>query len=71
LYIINPLLSYQTKKSSLRKVKTDAIDAYHLCKLFYKEELEAYKKRGVQLLNLRNLTIRSYLTMNFFNVGLM
>lgn len=37
-------------------VKTDAIDAYHLCELFYKEELEPYKKRGVQLLNLRILT---------------
>ena len=31
-------------------------DAYHLCELFYKEELEPYKKRGIQLLNLRNLT---------------
>ncbi|MGJ7913838.1 transposase, partial [Neobacillus sp. LXY-1] len=31
-------------------------DAYHLCELFYKEDLEPYKKRGVQLLNLRNLT---------------
>jgi hypothetical protein len=40
----------------LRKVKTDAIDAYHLCELYYKEELEPYKKRGIQLLNLRNLT---------------
>lgn len=57
LYImVNPLLSYQAKKSSLRNVKTDAIDAYCLCELFYKEELEPYKKRGTQLLNLRNLT---------------
>lgn len=40
----------------MRKVKTDAVDAYHLCELFYKEELEPYKKRGIQLLNLRNLT---------------
>lgn len=57
LYImVNPLLSYQAKKSSLRKVKTDAIDAFHLCELYYKEELEPYKKRGIQLLNLRNLT---------------
>jgi hypothetical protein len=31
-------------------------DAYLHCELFYKEELEPYKKRGVQLLNLRNLT---------------
>ena len=57
LYImVNPLLSYQEKKSSLRKVKTDAIDAFHLCELYYKEDLEPYKKRGIQLLNLRNLT---------------
>jgi transposase len=50
------LISYKARGSSLRKVKTDAIDAYLLCELFYKEELEPYKKRGVQLLNLRNLT---------------
>lgn len=56
LIIINPLISYKAKSSSLRKVKTDAVDAYHLCELFYKEELEPYKKRGIQLLNLRNLT---------------
>jgi len=56
LIIINPLISYKAKSSSLRKVKTDAVDAYHLCELFYKEELEPYKKRGVQLLNLRNVT---------------
>jgi transposase len=54
--IVNPLISHRAMSSSLRKVKTDAIDAYHLCELFYKEELEPYKKRGVQLLNLRNLT---------------
>lgn len=57
LYIVvNPLISYRAKSSSLRKVKTDVIDAYHLCELYYKEELEPYKKRGIQLLNLRNLT---------------
>ena len=51
------LLSHiEPKSSSLRKVKTDAVDAYHLCELYYKEELEPYKKRGIQLLNLRNLT---------------
>jgi transposase len=56
LIIINPLISYKARGSSLRKVKTDAIDAYLLCELFYKEDLEPYKKRGIQLLNLRNLT---------------
>lgn len=44
--VVNPLISHRAKSSSLRKVKTDAIDAYHLCELFYKEELEPYKKRG-------------------------
>ncbi|MEK4748348.1 IS110 family transposase [Niallia sp. FSL W8-0177] len=56
LIIVNPLVSYRAKSSSLRKVKTDPIDARHLCELYYKEDLEPYKKRGIQLLNLRNLT---------------
>lgn len=55
--VVNPILSYQSKKSSsLRKVKTDAVDAYALCEFFYKEDFEHRKTRGVQLLNLRNLT---------------
>lgn len=54
--IVNPLISHRPRSTNLRKVKTDAIDAYHLCELYYKEELEPYKKRGIQLLNLRNLT---------------
>jgi transposase len=56
IIIVNPLISYKAKSSSLRKVKTDIIDANHLCELYYKEDLEPYKKRGIQLLNLRNLT---------------
>jgi transposase len=56
LIIVNPLISYRAKSSSLRKVKTDPIDASHLCEMYYKEDLEPYKKRGIQLLNLRNLT---------------
>ncbi|MDQ7860928.1 transposase [Peribacillus frigoritolerans] len=53
LYILlNPIISYQAKKSSLRKVKTDAIDAYQLCVLYYKEDLEPHKMRGIQLLDL-------------------
>jgi transposase len=54
--LVNPLIAHQAKKSSLRKVKTDAIDAYRLCELFYKEEFEPFKKRGTQLLDLRSLT---------------
>ncbi|AJS58916.1 hypothetical protein UB51_10985 [Paenibacillus sp. IHBB 10380] len=46
----------KAKKSSLRKVKTDAVDAYQLCELYYKEEFEVHKQSGIQLLNLRLLT---------------
>lgn len=56
LIMVNPLVSYRAKSSSLRKVKTDIIDARHLCEMFYKEDLEPCKQRGIQLLNLRNLT---------------
>jgi transposase len=48
LLIVNPLISYRAKSSSF--------DANHLCELYYKEDLEPYKKRGIHLLNLRNLT---------------
>ena len=54
--IVNPLIPYKAKSSNLRKVKTDVVDARQLCELYYKEELEPQKKRGIQLLNLRNLT---------------
>ena len=56
LIIVSPPISYRVKSSSLRKVKTDIIDANHLCELYYKEDLEPYKRRGIKLLNLRNLT---------------
>lgn len=40
LYIvINPLISNRLRKSHLRKVKTDAADAYLLGDLYYREEL--------------------------------
>ncbi len=54
--IINLLISYKVKSSSLRKVKTDIVDANHLCELYCKEDLKPYKKRGIQLMNLRHLT---------------
>jgi|tagenome__1003787_1003787.scaffolds.fasta_scaffold20657914_1 transposase len=56
MIIVNPLISYRANSSSLRKVKTDIIDAHHLCVLYYKEDLKPYKQREIQLLNLRNLT---------------
>jgi hypothetical protein len=55
--LLNPLIPHQAKQSaSLRKVKTDAADAYRLGALFYKEELAPARQRGRQLLDLRQLT---------------
>ena len=67
LYILlNPIISYQAKRSSLRKVKTDAIDTYQLCVLYYKEDFEPHKKRGIQLLNLRNLSRQQEIVTNMY-----
>ncbi|MEH6944184.1 IS110 family transposase [Bacillus sp. JJ722] len=67
LYILlNPIISHQAKKASLRKVKTDAFDAYQLCILYYKEEFEPYKMRGIHLLNLRNLTRQQEIITNMY-----
>ncbi|MFJ7934827.1 IS110 family transposase [Sporosarcina sp. NPDC096371] len=67
LYILlNPIISNQAKKSSLRKVKTDAIDAYQLCVLYYKEDFEPHKNRGLQLLDLRNLSRQQEIVTNMY-----
>ena len=67
LYILlNPIISYQAKKSGLRKVKTDAFDAHQLCVLYYKEEFKPYKMRGIQLLNLRNLSRQQEIITNMY-----
>ncbi|WP_408008041.1 transposase [Pseudalkalibacillus sp. A8] len=56
-FLINPVLSYESRKSSLRKVKTDAIDAFHLGELYYKnEDLESFQKKSIRTMNLRHLT---------------
>ncbi|EQB34558.1 hypothetical protein M948_21085 [Virgibacillus sp. CM-4] len=54
-YLVNPVVSYETKKISLRKVKSDPADAKHLCEMYYKEDLVAYHRKCVQTMNLRNL----------------
>jgi len=57
MFILSSIhFSHIEPKVQASESKNWCIDAYHLCELFNKEELEPYKKRGVQLLNLRNLT---------------
>lgn len=54
--LLNLLVAHQAKQGTLRKVKTDAIDAYRLGNLFYKEDLEPARQHGRHLLDLRLLT---------------
>ncbi|MGG4264532.1 transposase [Peribacillus simplex] len=60
------VISYQAKKTSLRKVKTDTIDAYQLCVLYYKEAFEPHKIRGIQLLDFRNLSRQQEIVTNMY-----
>ncbi|TFJ93130.1 IS110 family transposase [Lentibacillus salicampi] len=70
-YLINPVISYEARKTNLRKVKTDKIDAFHLGELYYKEDLEVYQKKTEQFLNLRQLTRQhSALTDSYVEVKL-
>lgn len=70
-YLVNPVISYETKKSSLRKVKSDPADARHLCELYYKEDLETFHRKNVQTMNLRNLSRQhDSLTRNYVQLKL-
>src|SRR5699024_683119 len=55
-YLVNPVISFEARKTSLRQVKTDKADAYHLGELYYKEDLEIYRRKTDKALNLRLLT---------------
>ncbi|MFD2211889.1 IS110 family transposase, partial [Virgibacillus halophilus] len=69
--LINPVVSYEARKTSLRKVKTDKADAFHLGELYYKEDLENYQKKTEKALNLRLLTRQhSALTESYVGVKL-
>lgn len=70
-YLVNPVVSYETKKSSLRKVKSDPADARHLCELYYKEDLETFHRKNVETMNLRNLSRQhDSLTRNYVQLKL-
>lgn len=70
-FLINPVVSFEARKTSLRRVKTDKADAYHLGELYYKEDLEVFKKKTDQSLNLRQLTRQhSALTDSYVDIKL-
>lgn len=51
-YVNNLVISYEARKTSLRKVKTDKTDAFHLGELYYKEDLEVFQRKTERYLNL-------------------
>ncbi|OPH47271.1 transposase [Paenibacillus ferrarius] len=54
--VINPLQSKRAKGSQLRKVKTDAADAWHLAEMYYRGDVKPHRKGDEQLLELQHLT---------------
>lgn len=54
--VINPLQSKRAKGSQLRKVKTDASDAWHLAEMYYRGDVKPHRSRDKQLLELQHLT---------------
>lgn len=54
--ILNPILTHQLKKKSIRKVKTDAIDASRIAQTFYLGNHKASPPIDDALIELRSLT---------------
>ncbi|NOU65844.1 IS110 family transposase [Paenibacillus sp. LMG 31461] len=54
--VINPLQSKRAKGTQLRKVKTDAADAWHLAEMYYRGDVKPHRKGDEQLLELQHLT---------------
>lgn len=54
--VINPLQSKRAKGTQLRKVKTDAADAWHLADMYYRGDVKPHRKGNEQLLELQHLT---------------
>ncbi len=59
VFLINPLLSHSIKNSTVRKVKTDKVDAEELAKLYFFMNLREYQIQTKHIENLKILT-RTY-----------
>ncbi|MFF2484756.1 IS110 family transposase [Paenibacillus sp. NPDC058071] len=55
-FILNPLLSKRSKGAQLRKVKTDAVDAWHLAEMYYRGDVQPHRKWADHLTELQHLT---------------
>ncbi|WP_019421508.1 IS110 family transposase [Paenibacillus sp. OSY-SE] len=54
--MVNPLQSKRAKNTKLRKVKTDATDAWHLAEMYYREEVMPHREQNEPLIELQHLT---------------
>lgn len=55
-YIVNPLQSKRAKGMQLRKVKTDAVDAWHLAEMFYRGDVQPHRVWAEEMAELQHLT---------------
>lgn len=55
-YIVNPLQSKRAKGTQLRKVKTDAVDAWHLAEMFYRGDIQPHRTWAEEVTELQHLT---------------
>ncbi|AOT69391.1 IS110 family RNA-guided transposase [Geosporobacter ferrireducens] len=60
VYLINPLLSHSIKNSTVRKVKTDKVDAEELAKMYFFMNLKEHQMQDEYLENLKILTRTHY-----------
>ena len=51
--VLNPIQTYQQKRRSIRKVKTDPVDAKRIAEIFYMQKLDAQKPVSPAIANLR------------------
>jgi transposase len=56
VFLVNPLISHSIKTSTIRKVKTDKVDAEELAKLFFLQELRETKIPNEYFINLKALS---------------
>ncbi|WP_145411137.1 IS110 family transposase [Paenibacillus xylanexedens] len=55
-YIVNPLQSKRAKGTQLRKVKTDAVDAWHLAEMYYRGDVKPHRTWEETFTELQHLT---------------
>lgn len=55
-YIVNPLQSKRAKGTQLRKVKTDATDAWHLAEMYYRGDVKPHRTWEETFTELQYLT---------------